>query len=187
MKINRIGFIAFTMILLICITACSVQENKRNDAITIATRDFKFDTILVTSHGTEGSLLDNGNVGSRGFFYVLGERNKEIVLLIVPVLSRNSPYEVSWPLSFSLYESIEMLNSTEKGTLFTKNDFSKIEFIDFFDPQSGIGKHVQSGSFDKTFFIMFGLEELGVFWAIQTDNQCSIVDDSWSITFKFYT
>lgn len=179
MKINSIGFIAVTMILLICITACSVRENKRNDAITIATRDFKFDTVLVTSPGTEGSLLDNGSVGMRGLFYVLGERNNEIVLLIVPVFARNSPYEVGWPLSFSLHESIEMLNSTEKGTLFTKNDFGKIEFIDIFDPQFGIGTHIQPGSFDKTFFIMFGLGELGVFWAIQTDNQCSIVEDSF--------
>lgn len=149
------------------LSACTmVNENKSDDARKIAIEQFGFDDVWTISAGTTESVLIQKDT-SKYIWYVLGERDGEEVLLIVPAEKDEDSYEVDWPFADSFVQIIGKLNAFVGEDICTEEKFGLIEFMDRgFDSFD-----IQADSLDVAFVIVFGEYYIG-----QIDGETVVIN-----------
>ncbi len=111
------------------------DENKRDDAERIARKDFHFDEIsLIVSGSSYSEVVDPDRRTGIGYiYYVLGERNGEDALIIVPRLKSEEPYEAEWSLCEPFEACMEKFGEV-LGRPVTKEDYAENRFaVEFLD------------------------------------------------------
>lgn len=177
---KKTNLLILFLVLIVILTGCNImstKERKFDDAKEIATKEFNLSEVYSVSAGTLNSILVRDNV-KKGFMYVFGRSNKDYKLVIVPLREKDIPYEANWPFNFSFTNSVDIINSTDLGTLVSETDFKTIEFFDDLNNLKGVFNNdkLDELEFDFQFFYLFNEKYL----VSQINNKCVIIGEGFN-------
>ncbi len=87
--------------------------------------------------------------------YVLGLKDGEEMMIVVPALKKQKAYEVDWVFDASFQEIIGKLNSSELGEICPKENYRLIEFVDFLDTIKLLLPGIEDTGLDINFMITY--------------------------------
>ncbi|HIY78229.1 MAG TPA: hypothetical protein H9728_04215 [Candidatus Borkfalkia excrementavium] len=87
--------------------------------------------------------------------YVLGLKDGEEMMIVVPALKKQKAYEVDWVFDASFQEIIEKLNSSELGEICPKENYRLIEFVDYLDTIKMLFPAIGDTALDVNFMITY--------------------------------
>lgn len=153
MKKKLLIFLSIAVSFIIAVFgACTiVDENKDADAINIAVNQYGYEKVYFACVGSRHSVLLKENA-TKYIIYVLGERDGEEKILIVPALKDKQSYEIEWPFNESFKSIVTKVNQAVGEELWDESNFENIEFLDNgFELFS-----IDTSLMDVEFAIMFG-------------------------------
>jgi hypothetical protein len=175
MKKKGIIYLFIVLMLTLSSWGCTiVNENKLDDARTIAKETFGMDKIFIVSSGTSNSPIASQKV-RRYILYVLGEKDNEMMMIIVPALKKDKAYQVDYPFAFTFYECVDKLNSSEKGIICTQEDYKLFEIYDTLESFNRAFPNLKENDVDIMLFIEF--KEYSI---VQINDECVIYGEGFN-------